>query len=286
MGLDKVSARSHRGRWPLFPTLALLVVAAMALLAFALFRAQLLPPAVTPADDTAPQSERLRQRPPATEPLEGHRAANFAEQRQQMVDRQLAGRDIRDPRVLAAMRGVPRHAFVPEMFRDISYADRPLPIGHDQTISQPYIVALMTQLARPQPAARALDIGTGSGYQAAILAQLVKKVYSIEILCPLADSARQRLKSLGYTNVEVICGDGYRGLPDKAPFDLIIVAAAPDHVPPPLVQQLAVGGRLVIPVGRFFQDLLVIEKRADGTLHRENVAPVAFVPMTGEAEQK
>ncbi|NIP84261.1 MAG: methyltransferase domain-containing protein, partial [Planctomycetales bacterium] len=130
-----------------------------------------------------------------------------------MVERQLAGRDITDRRVLAAMRRIPRHAFVPDQLRPRAYADRPLPIGHQQTISQPYIVALMTQLARIRPDARALDIGTGSGYQAAVLAELVQRVYSIEILCPLADSARQRLQSLGYTNVEVICGDGYRGLP-------------------------------------------------------------------------
>ncbi|MDH3719771.1 MAG: protein-L-isoaspartate(D-aspartate) O-methyltransferase [Planctomycetota bacterium] len=203
-----------------------------------------------------------------------------------MVDRQLAGRDITDRRVLDAMRRIPRHEFVPDDSRDRAYLDRPLPIGHDQTISQPYIVALMTQLARTKPEARALDIGTGSGYQAAVLAELVEQVYSIEILCPLADSARERLKTLGYTNVVVTCGDGYQGLPEKAPFDLIIVAAAPDHVPEPLVQQLTAGGRLIIPIGRFFQNLLVIEKQPDGTIRKENVAPVAFVPMTGEAQEK
>jgi protein-L-isoaspartate(D-aspartate) O-methyltransferase len=143
----------------------------------------------------------------------------------------------------------------------------------------------MTQLARAEATDRALDIGTGSGYQAAVLAELVERVYSIEILRPLAESARERLKRLGYSNVQVICGDGYRGLPDEAPFDLIIVAAAPDHIPEPLVEQLAPGGRIIIPVGRFFQDLLVIEKLSDGTLREENVAPVRFVPMTGEAQE-
>jgi protein-L-isoaspartate(D-aspartate) O-methyltransferase len=146
----------------------------------------------------------------------------------------------------------------------------------------------MTQLAGPRPTARALDIGTGSGYQAAVLAELCQRVYSIEILKPLADSARGRLKELGYRNIEVRCGDGYRGWPQHAPFDVIIVAAAPDHVPQPLLEQLAVGGRLVIPVGRRFQvqHLLVCEKRRDGSIHRREVIPVAFVPMTGEAQKR
>ncbi|MBN2290809.1 MAG: protein-L-isoaspartate(D-aspartate) O-methyltransferase, partial [Pirellulales bacterium] len=204
----------------------------------------------------------------------------------EMVERQLAGRDITDKRVLAAMGRIPRHEFVPDDLRKVAYIDRPLPIGHKQTISQPYIVALMTQLACPKPKSRALDIGTGSAYQAAVLGELVEKVYSIEIVRPLADSARKRLAKLGYKNIEVIHGDGYRGLPKQAPFDLIIVAAAPDHVPQPLVDQLAPGGRLVIPVGKYFQNLLVIRKNADGTIHKENVAPVAFVPMTGEAQDK
>ena len=212
----------------------------------------------------------------------------FADQRQRMVERQLLDRDITDQRVLEVMGRAPRHRFVPEDLRDYAYRDRPLPIGHDQTISQPYIVALMTQLARPQPTARALDIGTGSGYQAAVLAELCQQVYSIEILKPLAESARGRLKELGYGNIEVRCGDGYRGWPQHAPFDVIIVAAAPDHVPKPLLEQLAIGGRLVIPVGRYFQfqHLLVCEKRRDGSIHQREVVPVAFVPMTGEAQQR
>jgi protein-L-isoaspartate(D-aspartate) O-methyltransferase len=208
----------------------------------------------------------------------------FVKARQKMVAEQLRGRDITDRQVLEVMGRLPRQRFVPEQFQDLAYADRPLPIGHAQTISQPYIVALMTQAVRPKPEGRALDIGTGSGYQAAVLAELCKEVYSIEILKPLADDARKRLAAEGYTNVTVRQGDGYQGWPEKAPFDVIIVAAAPEHVPKPLVEQLAPGGRLVIPVGRFFQDLLVIEKQPDGTTRRRSLAPVMFVPMRGEAE--
>ncbi len=201
-----------------------------------------------------------------------------------MVDRQLRARDIENPKVLAAMNRVPRHRFVPSHLQPQAYEDRPLPIGNGQTISQPYIVALMTQLAMPTSDARALDVGTGSGYQAAVLAEIVDTVYSIEIVKPLADEATARLKSLGYQNVHVRHGDGYQGWPQHAPFDLIIVAAAPDHVPQPLIDQLAIGGRLVIPVGkRFGQQLMVIEKGEDQKVTRKVVAPVAFVPMTGES---
>jgi len=204
-----------------------------------------------------------------------------------MVAQQIESRGVNDRQVLDAMRRVPRHLFVPDALRERAYTDRPLPIGHGQTISQPLIVAEMTQLSRPTPAATALDVGTGSGYQAAILAELVKQVYSIEILNPLADESRDRLKNLGYKNVEVRHGDGYRGWPEQAPFDLIIVAAAPDHVPEPLIEQLKPGGRLVIPVGaRFSQRLVVIEKQVDGKIVRRNVESVAFVLMTGEAESK
>lgn len=204
--------------------------------------------------------------------------------RSQMVAQQLAGRDITNQRVLDAMGRVPRHKFVPPRLQRLAYDDRPLPIGHGQTISQPYIVALMTQLVDPKPTARALDVGTGSGYQAAVLAELAKDVYSIEIVAPLADEARRRLQSLGYQNIEVRHGDGYRGWPEQAPFDVIVVAAAPDHVPQPLVEQLAPGGKMVIPVGDWWQELLVVEKAENGTVDRRSVAPVAFVPMTGEAE--
>ncbi len=201
-----------------------------------------------------------------------------------MVDDDIAARGIRDPRVLDAMRQEPRHAYVPAELSALAYADRPLPIGHGQTISQPYIVALMTELVRPRPTDRALDIGTGSGYQAAILARLVAHVTSIEILCPLADSARDRLARLDHASVEVRCADGWKGAPDRAPFDVIIVAAAPEEVPPALIEQLAPGGRLVVPVGpQGFegQTLLLLEKTHDGGITRKEIAAVRFVPMTG-----
>jgi len=225
--------------------------------------------------------------PPQTDaagvpPREGP-ASPFDQARRQMVDQQLRRRDIADPRVLEAMGKVPRHLFVPERQRDQAYDDHPLPIGHDQTISQPYIVALMTQLAAPKPEHRALDVGTGSGYQAAVLSLVCKKVYGIEIVPPLAEAAQKRLASLGYKNVTVRAGDGYRGWPEHAPFDVILVAAAPDHVPQPLIDQLAPGGRLVIPVGGYPQRLTVLEKRADGSIRRSTAGPVLFVPMTGEA---
>ena len=210
----------------------------------------------------------------------------FARARQRMVEEDLRGRSITDKRVLEVMGRIGRQEFVPAAQRRRAYDDRPLAIGHGQTISQPYIVASMTQAVRPKPDSRALDVGTGSGYQAAVLAELCKKVYSIEIVRPLADDATQRLKRLGYENVTVRHGDGYRGWPQHAPFDVIIVAAAPDHVPQPLVDQLAPGGRLVIPVGRHYQDLLLFEKQPDGTVQRRNLGGVAFVPMTGEAEVK
>jgi protein-L-isoaspartate(D-aspartate) O-methyltransferase len=223
---------------------------------------------------------------PGTKPsAEAVEDSRYVEARKRMVEEDLRGRDITNVKVLEVMGRVPRHRFVAKDLLDVAYADQPLPIGHDQTISQPYIVALMTQAARPKPTSRALDIGTGSGYQTAVLAEVCKEVYSIEILNPLAASARNRLTALGYKNITIRVGDGYRGWPEKAPFDVIIVAAAPDHVPQPLVDQLASGGRLVIPVGNFFQDLLVIAKQKDGTTRREAVAPVRFVPMRGEAEK-
>ncbi len=223
---------------------------------------------------------------PAGDPEALDDEARQTKRRQWMVKAQLASRDIKNERVLAAMRNVPRHRFVPEPIREHAYEDRALAIGSEQTISQPYIVALMTQLADPKPGDRALDIGTGSGYQAAVLAGMVKSVHSIEIVPELAAAARDRLKSLGYENVEVREGDGYRGWPDQAPFDIIILAAAPPEVPPALLDQLALGGRLVLPVGaeRGAQQLLLIKKDHNGELTREVIAPVAFVPMTGEAQ--
>jgi protein-L-isoaspartate(D-aspartate) O-methyltransferase len=201
--------------------------------------------------------------------------------RERMVTEQIAARDVKDPRVLAAMRQIPRHLFVPADQQYSAYDDRPLPIGYDQTISQPYIVALMTELARPKATDRALEVGTGSGYQAAILSKLVAEVYSIEIIEPLAAEAKARLARMGCTNVICRTGDGYGGWAEKAPFDLIVVTAAPDHVPPPLVAQLKPGGRLVIPVGEVFsvQELLVIEKDANGKTRTEQITPVRFVPL-------
>jgi len=205
--------------------------------------------------------------------------------RLRMVSTQIAGRGVSDERVLEAMRTVPRHEFVPERYRARAYTDTPLPIGHEQTISQPFIVAIMTELAGVGPEDRVLEIGTGSGYQAAVLSVLAKDVYSIEILKPLADSAAERLGRLGYDNVTVKAGDGYRGWKEHAPFDAVIVTAAPDHVPQPLVDQLKVGGRLVIPVGDVFQELILITKDEKGATSKA-VLPVRFVPMTGEAREK
>ena len=207
----------------------------------------------------------------------------YVERRRSMVQKQLAARDITDKRVLEAMQRVPRHLFVPKNQLAYAYADGALPIGLGQTISQPYIVALMSQLARTNERSVALDVGTGSGYQAAVLAELCDKVYSIEIVETLAKSAKQRLTKLGYKNVTVRHGDGYRGWEEHAPFDVIIVAAAPKHVPQPLIEQLKVGGRLIIPVGDYHQVLIMIEKKPDGSTEQKRIIPVAFVPMTGEA---
>jgi len=211
-----------------------------------------------------------------------------AAERARMVARQLASRDIHDRRVLDAMRSVPRHLFVDPGQAAHAYDDRPLPIGHGQTISQPYIVALMTQLARPAPGDRVLEIGTGSGYQAAILARLAAQVYTIEIVEPLARDAKERLQRLGYDNVAVRAGDGYAGWPEHAPFDVVMLTAAPEEVPVPLLEQLKPGGRLVAPVGSGFmgQELRLIEKRADGSLRTTRSVPVRFVPFTGKAAEE
>jgi len=201
-----------------------------------------------------------------------------------MVSEQIEARDVRDRRVLDAMRKVPRHRFVPESQRPSAYRDRPLPIGHRQTISQPYIVALMTELAQVKPGDRVLEVGTGSGYQAAVLAEMGAQVYSIEIVEPLARRAEATLGELGYGGkVTVRTGDGYAGWPSKAPFDAVVVTAAPPKVPEPLKQQLNLGGRLVIPVGDFYQRLQVIRRTEKGFRTR-TVIPVRFVPMTGRAQ--
>jgi protein-L-isoaspartate(D-aspartate) O-methyltransferase len=238
-------------------------------------------------DDAGKPTESGTRTPPPkfAVPYKGE-ASEFTEARRQMVRRDLAGRDIADEVVLLAMGRIPRHEFVPDDVRDRAYADHPLPIGHRQTISQPYIVALMTQLVGAKQGMRALDIGTGSGYQAAVLGEICKEVYSIEIVEPLAKEAKKRLADLGYKNITVRHGDGYQGWPDKAPFDVIIVAAAPDHVPQPLIDQLAPGGKLVIPVGQWYQELLLIERDKDGKVHRRRGIGVRFVPMTGEAQKR
>ncbi|MGY1408574.1 protein-L-isoaspartate(D-aspartate) O-methyltransferase [Luteimonas sp. A611] len=214
--------------------------------------------------------------------------AGDAALRQQMVEQQLAPRGIDDARVLEAMRNVPRHRFVPDAVAPDAYDDGPLSIGYGQTISQPYIVALMTQLARPAPGDRVLEVGTGSGYQAAVLAGLVEHVYSIEIVAPLAQHAAGLLGELGYDNVTVKAGDGYAGWPEHAPFDAIVVTAAPERIPAPLLEQLRPGGRLVIPVGPVHatQQLRVVEKDAQGRLHERHITPVRFVPLTGEAAER
>lgn len=205
---------------------------------------------------------------------------DFAALRQRMIQQQLMPRGIQDQRVLAAMAKVPREEFIPADERGHAYTDRPVPIGYGQTISQPYIVAFMTEQLRLKPSERVLEIGTGSGYQAAILAELVKKVYSIEIVTPLAQSAEAILAHLGYTNIHIKVGDGYKGWPEEAPFDAIIVTCAPDKVPQPLIDQLKDGGRMVIPVGeRFAQQLYLFEKK-NGQLKESVSLPVRFVPMT------
>jgi len=201
--------------------------------------------------------------------------------RRRMVDTQLRARDIRSPRVLDAMGTVPRHLFIPESERVDAYGDRPLPIGHGQTISQPYIVAFMTQAMDIAPEHHVLEIGTGSGYQAAVLSMLAAEVYTIEIVRPLAEQARATLTALGYRNVEVRTGNGYLGWPERAPFDRIIVTAAPDEVPAALIQQLKIGGLMAIPVGTMDQQLRILRRTETGT-ETLSVLPVRFVPMTGK----
>ena len=207
--------------------------------------------------------------------------------RQRMVAEQLSGpgRNITNVHILAVMGKVPRHEFVPQSLRSLAYEDCPLPIGHDQTISQPYIVAFMTEQLDPKPTDRVLEIGTGSGYQAAVLAELVAKVYTVEIIEDLAGRAAADLKRLGYTNVSVRAGDGYKGWPEAAPFDAIIVTCAPEKVPPPLIEQLKDGGRMIIPVGPAWDQELVLLRKQGDRLERQAVLPVRFVPMTGQSQR-
>jgi len=222
----------------------------------------------------------------------GAKSDPYADERAAMVETIAArssstskalGRDDIDPRVLRVMGKVPRHALVPEDIRKASYENRPLPIGYGQTISQPYIVALMTDLLQLEPGDRVLEIGTGSGYQAAVLAELGMQVYSIEIIEPLAERARKDLAALGYGNIKVRVGDGYYGWEEEAPYDAIIVTAAASHIPPPLIKQLRPGGHMIVPVGSRFlvQQLVLVDKNAGGEVTTRQVLPVTFVPLTG-----
>lgn len=207
-----------------------------------------------------------------------------AESRRRMVETQIVARGVRDGAVLDAMRRVPRHRFVPVSDRHLSYSDGPLPIGQGQTISQPYIVALMTELAAVDRDSKVLEVGTGSGYQAAVLGEIAGSVFTIEIVPDLGKRSAALLENLGYANVTVRVGDGYDGWPEEAPFDAIVVTAAPEKVPQPLLDQLKVGGRLVIPVGVGYQELVVITRTAQG-YDRRSTIPVRFVPMTGKARE-
>ena len=226
----------------------------------------------------------------AVQPASGQ---DFAAERRRMVEeiaavarqtRAEVGKPAFDERVMSVLARVPRHAFVPADQVANAYQNRPLPIGHGQTISQPYIVALMTDLARAEPQHKVLEVGTGSGYQAAVMAHLAKSVHTIEIVEPLGVQAAQRLKAQGYANVQVRIGDGYNGWEEQAPFDVILVTAAASHIPPPLLRQLKPGGRMVIPVGPAFlvQQLMLVEKNLDGTMSTRQILPVAFVPLTGK----
>ncbi len=235
------------------------------------------------ADANEPPAPEKGKRPDHSHPAFSQRRA----ERLAMVAKQIQWRDVEDPNVLKAMRTVPRHAFVPPGLQDSAYYDHPLPIGEGQTISQPYIVAFMTEALDLDPNSRVLEIGTGSAYQAAVCAEIAREVYTIEIVEPLATSAAKRLKELGYPNVHVRAGDGFYGWPAKAPFDAIIGTAAAKRVPPALLKQLKAGGRMILPVGgaRGFQYLILITKDAQGQLHRKNVMPVRFVPMTGRVQE-
>jgi protein-L-isoaspartate(D-aspartate) O-methyltransferase len=210
---------------------------------------------------------------------------DWANLRERMVRQQIETRGVKDPQVLKAMRSVPRHLFVPDDYREAAYQDSPLPIGESQTISQPYIVALMSELLEVGPGDKVLEIGTGSGYQAAVLAAMGVEVYTVEIRQRLCERARETLAEIGYDNVHVRCGDGYGGWPEEEPFAGIIVTAAPDRIPDPLVEQLSVGARMVIPLGDFYQQLMVI-KKTDAGVEERSVIPVRFVPMTGEIERQ
>ncbi|HEU5116582.1 MAG TPA: protein-L-isoaspartate(D-aspartate) O-methyltransferase [Isosphaeraceae bacterium] len=210
----------------------------------------------------------------------------FASARNRMVDRHLAERGIKDPRVLKAFRTVPRHLYVPEEYRRLAYEDESIPIGEGQTITPTYDVAFMTEVLQPKPTDKVYEVGTGSGYQASILGQLVKDVYSVEIHKPLGERAAALIKRLGYTNIHTKVGDGYAGWPEEAPFDAIIVTCAPEKIPPPLVEQLKEGGRLVIPLGTRYDQAVYLYLKKDGKLVGEKLIPTLFVPMTGRAQKE
>jgi protein-L-isoaspartate(D-aspartate) O-methyltransferase len=205
--------------------------------------------------------------------------------RNEMVQQQILARDIQDKNVISAMRSVPRHEFVSTNYMDLAYQDSPLPIGYEQTISQPYIVAYMTEMLKLTENDTVLEIGTGSGYQAAVLAEVVSQVFSIEIIDELGEKAAKTLEKLGFNNIIVKLGDGYKGWPENAPFDAIILTAAPPKIPNPILEQLKDGGRLIAPVGNEFQELILITKKGK-KLKRKRLIPVRFVPMTGEAQKK
>lgn len=217
----------------------------------------------------------------------GHRPSladdRYCTARELMVEQQVRARGIRDERVLQTLRTVPRHEFVPDRWAGDAYSDGPLPIGEDQTISQPYIVALMTELLELTGIERVLEIGTGSGYQTTVLSRLAGEVFTIEIIEALRETALERVSRFGRGNVVGRCGDGYQGWPEEAPFDRVVVTAAPEHIPEPLVDQLTCGGRMVIPIGGCRQELMLLVRLADGSIERTSVAPVLFVPMTGRA---
>ena len=221
---------------------------------------------------------------PARFPTDSAEGQETRAARERMVQEQIVARGIRDPRLLEVLRKIPRHRFVPLEMQPVAYEDTALPIGLGQTISQPYVVAFMTEALELKPQDRVLEIGTGSGYQAAVLSLLVREVYSMEIVERLGKEAEARLKEMGYNNVRVRIGNGYRGWPEAAPFDAIIVTAAPEDVPPALIEQLRVGGRMVVPVGRYEQDLIRIRRVPKG-LEREKLLPVRFVPMVGESDR-
>ncbi len=213
--------------------------------------------------------------------------AERVDERKRMVDRQIRARDVKDPNVLKAMQIVPRHAFVPRRQQQSAYMDFPLPIEHNQTISQPYIVAFMTDSLKLRPDSKVLEIGTGSGYQAAVCAEIAREVYTIEIVEGLAKTAKERLEKLGYKNVFVKAGDGFFGWPEKGPFDAIIGTAAAKRIPEPLLEQLKPGGRMIIPTGSAFgfQYLELVAKDKEGKIRKSRVMPVRFVPMTGEVQK-